>query len=198
MRTRIADTAARLFAEKGYDAVTVLDVARAADVAEKTVYNYFPTKEHLVLDQDEEEITRIVAALRQRPAGTSPAEVIRRDVLGVVAGLGRIPPDQIRGIVGYLATVNPGVRRSCLAMIDRHADQIHRALLDEYPRTVGEAFRIRLRAYSVRLAWVYLAVIDESGRRFARGDSPRAVVTRLRPIVTALIDDIEATPPPSP
>ena len=40
-----------LFLERGFDAVTVAEVARAADVAEKTVYNYFPTKEDLVYDR---------------------------------------------------------------------------------------------------------------------------------------------------
>ena len=55
VRTRqfIAETAARLFAERGYENVAVIDVARAAEVAEKTVYNYFPAKEHLLLDRDD-------------------------------------------------------------------------------------------------------------------------------------------------
>ena len=55
-RTRrlIADTAARLFAERGYEHVSVSDVAREAEVAEQTVYNYFPTKEQLVTDRDQD------------------------------------------------------------------------------------------------------------------------------------------------
>ena len=44
-RRHIAATAARLFAERGYEHVAVADVARAAEVAEQTVYNYFPAKE---------------------------------------------------------------------------------------------------------------------------------------------------------
>ena len=44
-------TAMDLFGERGYDAVTVADVARAADVSEKTVFNYFPAKEDLVFDE---------------------------------------------------------------------------------------------------------------------------------------------------
>src|SRR2546430_1522303 len=49
LRTRqeIADQAMKLFAQRGFDGVTVAEVATAADVSEKTVYNYFPTKEDL-------------------------------------------------------------------------------------------------------------------------------------------------------
>ena len=51
-RTRqvIADAAARLFAERGYEQVAVSDVAREAEVSEQTVYNYFQTKEQLVIE----------------------------------------------------------------------------------------------------------------------------------------------------
>ena len=54
-RTRrvIADAAARLFAERGYEQVAVADVAREAEVAEQTVYNYFQTKDQLVTDRDQ-------------------------------------------------------------------------------------------------------------------------------------------------
>jgi len=53
-RLHISDTAARLFAERGYENVAVTDVAREAEVAEQTTYNYFPTKEQLVTDRDQQ------------------------------------------------------------------------------------------------------------------------------------------------
>jgi AcrR family transcriptional regulator len=51
LRQRLSDTATRMFLERGFDAVKVTDIAAACDVSEKTVYNYFPTKEMLVLDR---------------------------------------------------------------------------------------------------------------------------------------------------
>ena len=68
-RELIARSAQALFAERGFDQVTVAEIARAADVAEKTVFNYFPTKEDLVysgMDTWEEEL---LTAIRDRPSG---------------------------------------------------------------------------------------------------------------------------------
>ena len=87
-RTRqvIADAAARLFAQRGYEQVAVSDVAREAEVSEQTVYNYFQTKEQLVTDRDQlvqDELSRLI---RTRAPGTTPAAAIREFVLDTVRG----------------------------------------------------------------------------------------------------------------
>src|SRR4029077_4410812 len=51
MRQKLSDTATWMFVERGFDAVRVAEVAEACGVSEKTVFNYFPTKESLVLDR---------------------------------------------------------------------------------------------------------------------------------------------------
>jgi AcrR family transcriptional regulator len=51
MRQQLSDTATLMFVERGFDAVRVAEVAEACGVSEKTVFNYFPTKESLVLDR---------------------------------------------------------------------------------------------------------------------------------------------------
>jgi len=91
-RRHIADTAARLFAERGYEQVAVTDVARAAEVAEQTVYNYFPTKEHLVTDREGQIQDRLCELIRSRPPGITAAAAIRAFVLTTVADIGDIPP----------------------------------------------------------------------------------------------------------
>ena len=99
-RTRqlIADTAARLFAERGYENIAVSDVAREADVSEQTVYNYFPAKEQLVTDREQDIQDRLCELIRSRPPETTPAAVIREFVLRVVAGIRDIPPELWRGL----------------------------------------------------------------------------------------------------
>src|SRR3954466_14048069 len=76
-REAIATAARRLFAERGFDAVTVAEVAAAADVSEKTVFNHFATKEDLAFAGREEGIAQFVAAIADRPAGSSVLDVFR-------------------------------------------------------------------------------------------------------------------------
>src|SRR5579859_3679446 len=88
-RTRrlIADTAARLFAERGYEHVSVSDVAREAEVAEQTVYNYFPTKEQLVTDREQQVQDRLCDLIRSRPPAINSAAAVREFVLEGVDGI---------------------------------------------------------------------------------------------------------------
>jgi AcrR family transcriptional regulator len=76
-RDVIAATARRLFAERGFDDVTVAEVAAAADVSEKTVFNHFSTKEDLAFAGREEGIAQFVAAIAARPPDSSILDVFR-------------------------------------------------------------------------------------------------------------------------
>src|SRR5919204_1263521 len=80
-RQRIADVARRLFAERGFDSVTVAEVARAADVSEATVFNYFPTKEDLFYSGMETFEAQLVEAIRARPAGETVLRAFQRFVV---------------------------------------------------------------------------------------------------------------------
>ena len=76
-REAIAATARRLFAERGFDAVTVAEIAAAADVSEKTVFNHFPTKEDLAFAGREQGLLQLVADIRERPPGAPVLDVFR-------------------------------------------------------------------------------------------------------------------------
>jgi AcrR family transcriptional regulator len=82
-RTRqlIADTAWRLFAERGFDEVPVAEIARDAEVSEATVFNYFPTKEDLVFHRMEAFEQELLSALRDRPEGESIVQAFGRFAL---------------------------------------------------------------------------------------------------------------------
>ena len=187
-RTRqvIADAAARLFAERGYERVAVSDVAREADVSEQTVYNYFETKEQLVTDRDElvqEELGRLI---RSRAAGTTPAAAVREFVLDSVEGLRRIPAEQWRGEIGYLAAISPAVHRIVLEMSDRQADAVATAIRETSDVTPEIA-----KLQGIALASVFQILISEAGRRTREGQSQDQIADELRPAIEAIIDELD-------
>jgi AcrR family transcriptional regulator len=187
-RTRrlIADTAARLFAERGYERVTVTDVAREAEVAEQTVYNYFPTKERLVTDREEQIQDRLCDLIRSRPPGATPAAAIRGFVLDAVAGIRSIPPQMWRGELGYLAAISPTVHRLVLELAGRQAAALAAAITD----TTAVAPEVA-RLQGIALAAVFQIIISEAGQRTRDGQSQAEIADELRPVVENILDELD-------
>lgn len=79
-RQQIAEIARRRFAEEGFERVTVAEIAREAQVSQKTVFNYFPTKEDLVYWRLESFEQELLAAIRDRAEGESVLEAFGRFV----------------------------------------------------------------------------------------------------------------------
>jgi AcrR family transcriptional regulator len=76
-RQAISNTATRLFFERGFDRVTVDEIAAAADVGRMTVFNYFPRKEDMFFDRDEEGREILRETLRHRDPRIAPSETLR-------------------------------------------------------------------------------------------------------------------------
>ena len=198
-RTRrlIADTAARLFAERGYEHVAVTDVAREAEVAEQTVYNYFPTKEQLVTDREQQVQDRLCDLIRSRSPDVTAAAAIRDFVLGSVAGIRSIPADLWRGELGYLAAISPAVHRLVLELADRQAAALAEVISDT---TAVPPEVARLQA--IALAGVFQIIISEAGRRTRAGQSQPEIADQLYPVVGNLLDELDhwfsLSAPPAP
>jgi AcrR family transcriptional regulator len=186
-RQLIAEVAAALFGERGYEHVSVSDVAKAAEVSEQTVYNYFPAKERLVLDRDDELRDRLIHLIRSRPPGISAAAAIREEALDFAEGIRSVPAGQIPGGLGHLAAISPTVRRLCLEMTDRHADAIAAVLADTATFPSLAAAKVQ----AIALAWVFQTITDESGRRSLQGQHPAQIADEVRPIVAGIIDELD-------
>ena len=76
-RQGISNVATRLFLERGFDRVTVDEIATAADVGRMTVFNHFPRKEDMFFDRDEEGREILREALLRRPPRVTPIEALR-------------------------------------------------------------------------------------------------------------------------
>ena len=187
-RTRqlIADTAARLFAERGYENVSVRDVAREAEVAEQTVYNYFPTKQQLVTDRAQQTQDRLCELIRSRSPGTTPAAAIRDFVLEGVAEIRKIPVDLWGGEIGHLAVISPAVHRLVLEMIDRQAAAVATAIGDtsSAPPEVAQL-------QGIAIGGIYQIIIGQAGERTRRGHSPARTAKALYPIVENCLNELE-------
>jgi AcrR family transcriptional regulator len=81
-RQAISAVAMRLFTERGFDAVTVTEIAEAADVSEKTVYNYFPHKAALFFDEGDQLLAELLFMLRARAVGQSALDAVQSFVVG--------------------------------------------------------------------------------------------------------------------
>ena len=84
-RLALSTAALRLFFERGFDGVTVREIAEAADVSTTTLMKHFPTKEALVFDRDDEIERSIVAAVTERAPGVAVLEALRRHMRERVA-----------------------------------------------------------------------------------------------------------------
>jgi AcrR family transcriptional regulator len=77
-RAAIIQAALELFAERGYDATTIADIAAAAEVAPRTVAIYFPTKQDIAMAEFGQTVDELTRALRERTAGESITAIMAR------------------------------------------------------------------------------------------------------------------------
>jgi AcrR family transcriptional regulator len=99
-RDAIAETAFRLFAERGFDHVTIADIAAAADVAVNTIFNHFKTKEDLFFSAFTPPYDSLASRMRDRAAGEGPIHVLERmlaDAFAQLESTATWPADKVRG-----------------------------------------------------------------------------------------------------
>src|SRR6478735_8068012 len=104
-RQQIAETARALFAERGFEDVTVAEIARAADVSVQTVFNYFPTKEDLVYWRLGAFESELLAAVRERAPHEPPIAAFKRFLLSQRGLLGEADPDAYEQLAALTRTI---------------------------------------------------------------------------------------------
>jgi len=123
LRTRalIQREALRLFLAKGFEATTIEEIAEAADIAPSTFFNYFPTKEDVVLQDDLDPV--LLEAIHMEPAGLHPVAVLRKAIHHVFS---QLTPEQytIFGRRLALMASNPTLRAAFLNQSASQLDEI--------------------------------------------------------------------------
>jgi AcrR family transcriptional regulator len=185
-RTRqlIAETARRLFADRGFDRVTVSEIARQAEVSEKTVYNYFPTKEDLFYHRLEAFENELLGAIRARPPGESVLAAFRRFLLeprGALAtldaGEARKAQEQLRTITRIITGSTALLAREQQAFA-RYTDALAALIAEE---TASRRDQVEPWVAANALMGVHRALIDYVRRRtLAEDDDPRELARGVR------------------
>ena len=138
MRQLISDTATAMFLERGFEDVRVAEVAAACNVSEKTVYNYFPTKESLVLDREEAMTAAIERALGPGGPPGSPVDAVVALITEETNGLydyrdfSTDEPSDLRLIRRFvdLFEHTPSLRAAQRDMMERLAETAARAMAE--------------------------------------------------------------------
>jgi AcrR family transcriptional regulator len=173
-RGAIADSAARLFATRGFDEVTVADVARASEVSVGTVFNYFPTKEDLFYGRMQDFEAALVDDVRARAPGESVLEAFRRFVLAGARALAEAERAEAIATAMRIVSASAALRarerelvsRSTHALAGLIAEETGSAAGDVQPLVVAHALMGAQRALVERVHEAVLA--GTRGPRLAR------------------------------
>ncbi|MBO0712388.1 MAG: TetR family transcriptional regulator [Acetobacteraceae bacterium] len=180
-RTRqlIADTARRLFAERGFEAVPVSEIARQAEVSEATVFNYFPTKEDLFYSRLEAFEEELLSSIRDREPGESVIQAFGRFVTAPRGLLAARDPQQVE----HLAAITRVIAESP-ALLARE-----RQIYAKYTDALAELLASETGASPADMApWVvartlvglHQAAVDYSRREILAGTRNPTLARRVR------------------
>ena len=203
-RQLIADTAWRLFADRGFDRVTVAEIAREAQVAEATVFNYFPTKEDLFYWRLEAFGTRLADAVSARPAGEPVLAAFRRALMdegGLLTQVEAGDPEALARLrtVNRVIADSPALLAREQQAITRNAAAVAALLAAEAATPAATSTRagsgtpaeaptpaddLRPQVAANALLGIHRALIDYVRRRVLADDEPRGLAADIRRLTT--------------
>ncbi|MEU1313483.1 TetR/AcrR family transcriptional regulator [Streptomyces cinnamoneus] len=184
-RQHISDVATGLFLERGFDAVTIAEVAAASEVSVNTVYNYFSTKEALFLDREDDAVQWLATVVRGRPAGESAADAVlralRAEAVAVSPRLGLID-----GYDRFLRVIaqSQALRSRLLDMRHRAVEALAVVLAEEAGAGAGTMPAL----VASQLGWIQGHVVEFIQRELTEG---RTAAQTSRAAL-GLLDEIES------
>jgi AcrR family transcriptional regulator len=181
-RQLIADTAWRLFADRGFDRVTVAEVAREAEVALATVFNYFPTKEDLFYSRLEAFGQRMVEAVASRREGEPALVALQRFLLasgGLVAQVEAGDPEAVERLrtVNRVIADSPALQARERQVIARYADSLAELLAGELGVPPDD---VEVRVAANAMIGVHATLLDFTRRRVLADDRLERLAGDLR------------------
>ncbi|MEV6491212.1 TetR/AcrR family transcriptional regulator [Actinoplanes sp. NPDC051633] len=181
-RRRIAATAMQLFAERGFSQVTVAEVADAAGVTEKTVFNHFASKEDLVYAQDQAFETALLDAVTSRPPGISAFDAVRTFLLSTYARFpGEAAVQRRATALATLIAASPALRAREREILARYATSLRDRLAADSGARPGD---LRPAVAADAIIAVHQAVIAGHRAGLLAGEPTQRLSRRMRAAAT--------------
>lgn len=171
-RQEIFDASQRLFTRRGFEEVTVAEVARAANVSEMTVYNYFPTKEDLFFAGMQFFEERLIEAVRDRPRGESALKAFRRKVLEGASNLEERERANAILKAGKAIDSSPSLRAREREIVDAYARRLAEIL--------GGKDEVEAVAAATSMMAAHRALVDRTRRLVMEGRRGAALAEDFR------------------
>jgi AcrR family transcriptional regulator len=187
-REEIARAAMTLFTARGFDAVTVAEVAAAAGVSEKTVFNYFPAKEDLAFPEAEARRERLTDSIRNRPAGSSVVAPFRA---ATRAYLDQIATGNVDELVARprLVMGSAALRLRLFAAWEDEAATLAPVIAEAAGEKEG---RLVPLVVARTLAWTHRVTFRAAFTRLLDGEDQKRVARELRKQADEAYDLLEA------
>jgi AcrR family transcriptional regulator len=178
-RALIAETARQLFAERGFEGVTVAEIARAAEVSDQTVFNYFPTKEDLVYWRLEHFEDELLATIRERASGESVLQAFGRFVLQQRGLLAQEDPEARKRLIKLTRTIteSPALLARERDIFERYTRSLAALIAEE---TGAAADDVEPWVTANALIGVHRALVDHARKRLLGGTPSTRVRRELR------------------
>jgi len=183
-REEIAAAAMRLFRERGFDSVTVAEIARAADVSEKTVFNYFPAKEDLIVHRGQEKTAALIEAIRETTPGGSVVTPFRRATEELLDAVENEPVEEIVAIPRLVMNSHTlrerlfvGWEQEAAALAPAIAEVLELEPDDLLPAVMARS-----------LSWTHRTIFRAAFSRLLAGENQREVAAALRAEASRLYD----------
>ena len=179
-RQAIFEAARRLFAERGFEAVTVAEIARAADVSEVTVFNYFPSKEDLFYGGMQFFEDELLEAVRSRPSGETPLTAIRGRLMASAGGLAS--RERTKSIVTFAHAVagSPSLAAREREIVERYTRRLAELLAEE---TEADPDDVLPLAVASALIGAHRAIVDRTRKLVLDGRRGEALVAEVRRMI---------------
>jgi AcrR family transcriptional regulator len=178
-RQLIEESAVALFAERGYDTVTMADVARRADVSSATVFNHFATKDALIFLGLERFECELLDAIRARPVTESLPQAFRSFVLAMNGSLTSSAPDAMRRLrtIAEIIESSTALRGREQQIYGRYTDLLATLIADE---TVADRDDPQPWVIANALMGVHRALVRQVRNALLADTPPAQIVRQVR------------------